>query len=135
MKANNKVSRRLTTPVVRRLPAEVRRTIQGAYPGIDLRKVRLVSPIPVRIRRRTQVPRPAAVTWRYTIYVEPAYADATTPTGLRVILHELRHMAQWKKYGDSFYPAYAAQGGSVKANPFEADAISFETAATVALRR
>jgi len=94
----------------------------------DLRKVRIHRGIPARLRALAGCRDPIAVSYRDRIYIAPGYANLNTPSGLRTVLHELRHVDQWARYGDRVYREYAraARAWGYWANPWERDAYRHE---------
>jgi hypothetical protein len=121
----------LTTPEAKSkgvpLPPEFIERWKRFFPSLDLRRVRVHWGIPARLTRLAGIPNPAAVSYRYHIYVDPRYADLNSPHGTRVILHELRHVAQWRAFGDRLYTMYQeANRRGYWRNPLEQDAYRYE---------
>ncbi len=109
------------------LPPSFIRRYARFFPTLDLRRVRVHVGIPRELAARAGITNPAAISYRYHIYVVPEYADLSSGSGRRVILHELRHIAQWKALGDKLYTSYGEvnRGGYWK-NPYERDAYRYE---------
>ena len=109
------------------LPPDFIRRYQRFFPTVDLKKVRVHIGIPRKLAKLAGIPHPAAVSYRNRIYVDPNYADLRSAEGRRLILHELRHVAQWKAFGDELYTSYQkAHSHGYWRNPYERDAYRYE---------
>ena len=118
----------------RPLPGIVRRVLQPFF-KVDLRKVRVYQGIPEWLVKRSAVQNPAAMSYRYNIYVAPGYADLFKPSGWRTLIHELRHVEQFDREGSAMYTRYRGFTGQrgYWANPYEQDAYRFEKAVAAKL--
>lgn len=103
--------------------------------SFPLEKVRIHVGIPEFIRARAATDRPIAVSCRYNIYIDPRYASFRHPTAWRIILHELRHIEQYHRYGEKLYEDYRRfkKTHGYWNNPFEIDAYAFERRVAEAL--
>lgn len=113
----------------RPLPKVVRRILQPFF-SVDLSKVRVHQGIPAWLATRAAVPNPAAMSYKYDIYIAPGYADLFKPSGWRTLIHELRHIEQYARLGPGMYNRYRqyAHKQGYWENPFEVDAYRFEAA-------
>ena len=111
----------------RPIPSIVQKILQPFY-HFPLKRVRVHQGIPQWLARRAAVSKPAAMSYKYDIYVAPGYADLKIPSGWKVLIHELRHVEQYHRVGPKMYRnygRYTAREGYWK-NPYEKDAYSFE---------
>ena len=120
--------------VGRPIPPIVQRILQPFY-HFPLKKVRVHQGIPAWLARKAAIDKPAAMSYKYQVYVSPGYADLKLPSGWRTLIHELRHVEQYHTLGNKMYQNYgqvAARDGYWK-NPYEEDAYNFESKVAKAL--
>ena len=113
----------------RPLPQVVQRVLQPFFPDLDLSKIIVHQGIPEELKRRAASPNPAAISVGNHIYVEPGYASLLTPSGWRVLIHELRHIEQYQREGPEVMRKYkeAHRKYGYWDNPYERDAYRFES--------
>jgi len=112
----------------RPLPKVVQKVLQPFFPDLDLSKVIVHQGIPEEIRKRASSPNPVAVSVKNHIFIEPGYASLLTPSGWRVLIHELRHIQQFQRDPDvlkKYKEAHHKYG--YWDNPYERDAYRFES--------
>ncbi len=112
---------------LRPLDAEMKRALEGLAPIPDLEAVRLNDRSLLVLPRRFR-----AITLASGIYARGGLT-ASNPTDMRLLLHELVHVAQVRRHGSAWrfaweYGAGVAAGWSWADHPMEVEAIAHEAA-------
>ncbi len=119
----------------RPLPKALQKDLAPFFPTIPLAKVRVHQGVPPALAASAGVADPIAVTIRRDIFVAPGYGDWETESGLRTLIHELAHVAQWEEEGDKVYHTYRRETRwkGYWGNPLEREAYALEDAVAPAL--
>lgn len=110
------------------LPRVLQKILRPFFPDLDLSQVRVHLGIPPELKRASVTGAPAATSWRNHIFIEPGYANLYSPSGWRVLIHELAHVQQWAREGDQMYQRYRNVTEKVGYwdNPYEKEAYHVE---------
>ena len=109
--------------------------LEPYFPNVRLEKVRVHQGVPPEMAASAGVADPIAMTVQRDIYIAPGYGDLKTPSGLRTLVHEIAHVAQWEEVGDKVYPEYRKQTRwkGYWGNPWEREAYRAEDTVARAL--